>query len=68
MGRIQTFTNGWQSHIDVNAGKIIEGVNTVEEVGKEIYKKIVKTANGWKTASERNNHQEFAIWRLAETM
>jgi altronate dehydratase len=26
-------------HIDVNAGKIIEGVNTVEELGEEIYTK-----------------------------
>ncbi|WP_399628545.1 UxaA family hydrolase [Sporosarcina sp. SG10008] len=54
-------------HIDVNAGKIIEGLNTIEEVGEEIYGKVMSTANGSITASEKHKNQEFAIWRLAET-
>ncbi|WP_028392483.1 UxaA family hydrolase [Bacillus cihuensis] len=55
-------------HIDVNAGKIIEGKNTIEEIGEEIYQKIMATANGSMTASEKHKNQEFAIWRLAETI
>jgi len=55
-------------HIDVNAGKIIEGTNTIEEIGKEIYEKILSTANGSLTAAEKHKNQEFAIWRLAETI
>lgn len=54
-------------HIDVNAGKIIEGKNTIDEIGQEIYKLIIDTANGGLTAAEKHKNQEFAIWRLAQT-
>ncbi|YCA41664.1 UxaA family hydrolase [Bacillus sp. JZ8] len=55
-------------HIDVNAGKIVEGINTLEEIGEEIYRRVLDTANGDLTAAEKHKNQEFAIWRLAETM
>ncbi|MFD2922235.1 UxaA family hydrolase [Halobacillus naozhouensis] len=55
-------------HIDVNAGKIIEGISTIEEIGEEIYQKVIETANGAITAAENHKNQEFAIWRLAETI
>ncbi|WP_264740849.1 UxaA family hydrolase [Cytobacillus firmus] len=55
-------------HIDVNAGKIIDGLNTIEEIGEEIYRKVMEAANGVPTAAEKHNNQEFAIWRLAETI
>ncbi|EKN71633.1 putative hydrolase [Neobacillus bataviensis LMG 21833] len=55
-------------HIDVNAGKIIEGVNTIDEIGQEIYDLIMETANGALTAAEKHKNQEFAIWRLAQTI
>lgn len=54
-------------HIDVNAGKIIEGLNTIEEIGEEIYGKVMTTVSGSITAFEKHKNQEFAIWRLAET-
>ncbi|THE11604.1 hydrolase [Bacillus timonensis] len=57
-----------EEHIDVNAGKIIEGINTIDEIGEEIYELIMKTANGALTAAERHKNQEFAIWRLAQTI
>lgn len=55
-------------HIDVNAGRILEGDSTIQDIGEEIYDKVVQTANGSKVAAESNSHQEFAIWRLAETI
>jgi altronate dehydratase large subunit len=55
-------------HIDVNAGKIIEGLNTIDEIGEEIYELIMDTANGALTAAEKHKNQEFAIWRLAQTI
>ncbi|MFS0824636.1 UxaA family hydrolase [Bacillus sp. 1P02SD] len=57
-----------EEHIDVNAGKIIEGINTIDEIGEEIYELIMKTANGSLTAAEKHKNQEFAIWRLAQTI
>jgi altronate dehydratase large subunit len=54
-------------HIDVNAGKIIDQNYTLQDIGEEIYSKVLDVANGEITASEKYNNQEFSIWRLAET-
>lgn len=47
--------------MDVNAGKIIEANATLKDVSEEIYTKIIETASGIPTASERLGHQEFVI-------
>ncbi|WCJ60182.1 UxaA family hydrolase [Fontisphaera persica] len=47
--------------MDINAGRILEGEATLEEVGREIYEKILRTAAGEPTASERLGHQEFIL-------
>jgi altronate dehydratase large subunit len=47
--------------MDVNAGKILEGEATLEEVGEEIYHKILEVAGGAQTASESLGHQECSI-------
>jgi altronate hydrolase len=47
--------------MDVNAGKILEGEATLEEVGNEIYYKILEVAGGAQTASEALGHQECSI-------
>lgn len=47
--------------MDVNAGKILEGEATLEEVGNEIYAKILEVAGGAQTASEALGHQECSI-------
>ena len=54
-------------HIDVNAGKVIDQNYTIEQIGEEIYEKVLQVASGEITASEKYNNQEFSIWRLAET-
>ncbi|MBJ6368617.1 UxaA family hydrolase [Snuella sedimenti] len=47
--------------MDVNAGKIISSTATLEEVAEEIYVKVIETASGIPTASERLGHQESVI-------
>lgn len=47
--------------MDVNAGRILEGAATLDEVGKEIFNRIIATAQGAPTASEQLGHQEFAL-------
>lgn len=54
-------------HIDVNAGKIIDQNYTIDQIGEEIYTKILQVASGETTASEKYKNHEFSIWRLAET-
>ena len=54
-------------NMDVNAGTIGEGKETIEEVGKRIFMRIVKVANGQPTKAERLGHREFALHRQSWT-
>lgn len=47
--------------MDVDAGRILEGRATLDEVGREIYDLIIRVANGEKTKSEELGHQEFIL-------
>jgi altronate dehydratase large subunit len=51
-------------HIDVDAGAIVSGDATLDEVGETIYGCVLATASGATTASERGRHREFALPRL----
>ncbi len=47
--------------MDVNAGKILRLQASVDEVGKEIYHKVLQVASGEQTCSESLGHQEFVL-------
>jgi altronate dehydratase large subunit len=47
--------------MDINAGKIIDGHATLEDVGNEIVEKIVAVAKGNQSCSESLGHQEFIL-------
>jgi altronate hydrolase len=47
--------------MDVDAGRILEGRGTLDEVGREIFRRILDVAAGQPTASERLRHQEFIL-------
>jgi altronate hydrolase len=55
--------------MDINAGRVLEGVS-VEEVGREIFEKILAVASGEKTKSEINGvgEEEFAPWSIGPTL
>jgi altronate hydrolase len=55
--------------MDINAGTILEGT-PVENVGAEIFDKILATASGEKTKSEINGvgEEEFAPWSIGPTL
>ena len=50
--------------IDINAGTISDGTQTLEEVGQIIFDEIVKVANGQLTKAEIGKHHEFNLSRL----
>ncbi len=54
--------------IDINAGTVIEGTKTMEEVGLEILDFIVAVSEGATTKAEDNEQNDFSIWRLATTV
>jgi altronate hydrolase len=55
--------------MDINAGTILEGTETVEQVGRRIFEKIISVASGEKTKSEAQDigDEEFAPWMLGPT-
>ena len=49
--------------IDLNAGEILDGDETLQSMGEEIFREIVSVANGKLTSSERRRNSEFALSR-----
>jgi len=47
--------------MDINAGRILEGSATLDQLGDEIYDSLLATAQGKQTASESLGHQEFVL-------
>ena len=54
--------------IDLDAGTVIRGDKTIQEVGVEIIDAIVNVGNGQETKAEKNEQNDFSIWRLATTV
>jgi altronate hydrolase len=47
--------------MDVNAGRILEGEATLDQVGDEIYDRVLAVASGERSVSEEQGHQEFIL-------
>jgi altronate hydrolase len=47
--------------MDVDAGRILEGAATVDEVGEEILGRVIGAAGGMRTKSEEMGHREFIL-------
>ncbi len=47
--------------MDVNAGKIVEGRASVDDIGEEIYQLVCRVAAGEQSRSEALGHQEFVL-------
>ena len=60
--------NSMNDSIDLNAGTVIEGTKTIQDVGEEILSYIVEVSRGTLTKAEINEQNDFSIWRLATTV
>lgn len=47
--------------MDIDAGRILEGAATLDEVGEEIFRSVVAVSAGAATKSEALGHQEFIL-------
>lgn len=56
--------------MDLNAGTIVDGTETVEDVGTRIFESLLAMAGGAKTSSERAGmgDEEFAPWILGPVL
>ena len=61
--------NWMTDDMDINAGTILDGTETVQQVGMRIFEKIIAVASGEKTKSELAGigDEEFAPWILGPT-
>ncbi|MBZ5724177.1 MAG: altronate dehydratase family protein [Acidobacteriia bacterium] len=69
--KIATNSNTYRQmtdNMDVNAGSIADGENTVQGVGREIFDLLLAAASGRRTCAERLGHQEFVPWRIGPVL
>jgi altronate hydrolase len=59
-----------EDDMDINCGEIVDGTATVAEMGERIFARILATASGERTKSERHGYgqSEFVPWQLGATM
>ena len=62
--------NRQEEDMDINCGVIVDGKASIEEVGRQFFELILKTASGQKSKSEQWGYgeDEFAPWILGPTM
>lgn len=56
-----------RDNIDVNAGEIVEGTKSVEEIGDVLFEEILAVSNGKRTSAEVLGHREFGVYRIGPT-
>lgn len=49
--------------IDINAGTVIEGKHSIEEMGEQILEKIIAVANGETTKAQQLQQDDFIPWK-----
>ena len=71
--KIATNTNMYkklEEDMDINAGTIMDNEKSIEEIGNEIFNKIIAVASGEKSKSEINGYgdDEFNPWIIDPTL
>jgi altronate dehydratase large subunit len=68
--KIATNTNIFErmsDNIDLNAGTIIEGTESIDHVGERILEEILQVCSGKLTKAEILKQHDFGIWRIGPT-
>jgi altronate hydrolase len=71
--KLSTNTALWVSQeddIDINCGEVIDGTASIDAMGEQIFRLMLKTASGEKTKSEVHGYgqNEFVPWALGAVM
>jgi altronate hydrolase len=48
--------------LDLSAGSVIDGTETIDEVGRRVFEHIVEVAGGVQAKAEEHKHREFQFW------
>jgi len=69
-GNPETYS-GMADNMDINAGTVLDGSESLRSVGEKIFKAIVETASGKKTKAEALGYHDFVVFsrdRIAERL
>jgi altronate hydrolase len=71
--KLSTNTALWvkqQDDMDINCGTVVDGLESVDEVGERIFQLMLSTASGTATKSELHGYgqNEFVPWQLGAVM
>lgn len=56
-----------EDNLDISAAPIVEGVKSIQEVGKEIFDEMINVVSGKPTKAEVLGYKEFGIYKIAPT-
>ncbi|HNZ08323.1 MAG TPA: UxaA family hydrolase [Bacillota bacterium] len=59
--------NRMRRNIDLNAGGMLDGTKSIEEVAEDIVEFVLEVASGKQAAAEVNGHREFGLRRRGAT-
>jgi altronate hydrolase len=48
--------------LDLSAGGVIDGTETIDEVGQRVFDRVVEVAGGLQAKAEEHKHREFQFW------
>jgi altronate hydrolase len=48
--------------LDLSAGGVIDGTESIDEVGKRVFARVVEVASGEQAKAEKHKHREFQFW------
>lgn len=70
---IKIATNGntyrrMRDNMDINAGVIADGEESIQAVGRQIFDTVLRVASGEKTCAEKLGHKEFVPWRIGPVL
>jgi altronate hydrolase len=56
--------------MDIDAGVVLDGGRSLDEVGREVFERVVAVASGERTASEELGYgdEEFTPWQVGAVM
>jgi altronate hydrolase len=57
-----------RDNMDINAGVIADGEESIEAVGRQIFDTVLRVASGERTCAERLGHKEFVPWRIGPVL
>ena len=71
--KLSTNTALWQRQaddIDINCGEVVDGAQSVAQIGERIFQLMLQTASGRRTRSETHGYgqNEFVPWQLGAVM